>query len=111
MRPPVARTMPSFAVPRCRSRRPAARNATGEEGGRGTGIRATTVGLGTRRPFYGAGKPGEVRSRYARHPEVRLRLSKSRYVAGLRCDKLLWLQVNEPAAPELVPTGNLIDAF
>ena len=32
-----------------------------------------------------------------------MRLSKSRYTAGLQCHKLLWWRVHEPAAPELKP--------
>jgi hypothetical protein len=32
-----------------------------------------------------------------------LRLSKSRYVAGLQCHKLLWWKVHDRDAPELVP--------
>jgi predicted RecB family nuclease len=32
-----------------------------------------------------------------------IRLSKSRYVAGLQCHRLLWWRVHEPDAPELVP--------
>ena len=31
------------------------------------------------------------------------RLSKSRFVAGVQCHKLLWCNVNEPDAPELQP--------
>jgi len=31
------------------------------------------------------------------------RLSKSRYVAGLQCPKMLWWQVHQPDAPELTP--------
>lgn len=31
------------------------------------------------------------------------RLSKSKYVSGLQCPKLLWWQVHEPRSPELVP--------
>src|SRR5208283_4860583 len=31
-----------------------------------------------------------------------LRLSKSRFTAGLQCHKLLWWRVHEPDAPELV---------
>ena len=34
-----------------------------------------------------------------------LRISKSRYVAGLQCHKLLWLKVHEPDAAELTPGG------
>ena len=30
-------------------------------------------------------------------------LSKSRFMAGLQCPKLLWWKVAEPSAPELVP--------
>ncbi|MGH7533337.1 MAG: DUF2779 domain-containing protein, partial [Gemmatimonadales bacterium] len=33
-------------------------------------------------------------------------LSKSRFVAGLQCHKLLWWRVHEPNAPELVPDEN-----
>ena len=33
------------------------------------------------------------------------RLSKSRYVAGLQCSKMLWWRVHEPDAPELAPEG------
>src|SRR5438552_18671206 len=36
----------------------------------------------------------------AREP---LRLSKSRFLAGLQCHKQLWWRVHEPDAPELVP--------
>ncbi len=32
-----------------------------------------------------------------------LRLSKSRFTAGLQCHRLLWWRVHEPDAPELVP--------
>src|SRR5205809_2931762 len=32
-----------------------------------------------------------------------LRLSKSRFLAGLQCHKQLWWRVHEPDAPELVP--------
>lgn len=38
-------------------------------------------------------------------------LSKSRYVAGLQCHKLLWLKVHEADAPELVPTSALTARF
>jgi hypothetical protein len=31
------------------------------------------------------------------------RLSKSRFTAGLQCERLLWWRVHEPDAPELVP--------
>lgn len=34
-------------------------------------------------------------------------LSKSRYVAGLQCRKMLWWMVHEPEAPELVPDERL----
>jgi hypothetical protein len=30
-------------------------------------------------------------------------LSKSRYIAGLQCQKKLWWMVHEPDAPELAP--------
>lgn len=32
-----------------------------------------------------------------------MRLSKSRYTAGLQCDRQLWWRAHEPGAPELVP--------
>ena len=32
-----------------------------------------------------------------------LRLSKSRFTAGLQCARQLWWRVHEPDAPELVP--------
>jgi predicted RecB family nuclease len=38
-------------------------------------------------------------------------LSKSRFVAGYRCEKLLWWMVQEPAAPELQPDKVLQDLF
>jgi hypothetical protein len=31
------------------------------------------------------------------------RLSKSKFISGLQCPKLLWWQIHEPDAPELVP--------
>lgn len=34
-----------------------------------------------------------------------LHLSKSRYTAGLQCEKLLWWSTHEPDAPELNPDG------
>ncbi len=34
---------------------------------------------------------------------IALRLSKSRFTAGLQCHKQLWWRVHEPGAPELVP--------
>ncbi|MEP7324793.1 MAG: DUF2779 domain-containing protein [Gemmatimonadota bacterium] len=40
-----------------------------------------------------------------------LRLSKSRFVAGSQCHKLLWLKVHEPAAVELQPDKVLQDRF
>lgn len=40
-----------------------------------------------------------------------IRLSKSKYVAGLQCPKLLWLSVHEPKAPELVPDESLQALF
>ena len=39
------------------------------------------------------------------------RLSKSRFVAGWQCHKLLWWKVHEPDAPELVPDKVLTDRF
>src|SRR5207248_6599841 len=41
-----------------------------------------------------------------------LRLSKSRFLAGLQCHKQLWWRVHEPDAPELVPDAahrNILD--
>lgn len=35
-----------------------------------------------------------------------MRLSKSRFTAGLQCYRLLWWKVQEPDAPELVPGAN-----
>ncbi len=40
-----------------------------------------------------------------------LRLSKSRFVAGIQCHKLLWWRVHEPDAPELQPDVVLQDRF
>ena len=39
------------------------------------------------------------------------RLSKSRFVAGTQCHKLLWWKVHEPAAVELQPDKVLQDRF
>ena len=39
------------------------------------------------------------------------RLSKSRFVAGLQCHKLLWWRVHEPEAPALQPDRILEDLF
>jgi hypothetical protein len=39
------------------------------------------------------------------------RLSKSRFLAGLQCHKLLWWQVHEPDAPELRPGPDLEGRF
>jgi hypothetical protein len=39
------------------------------------------------------------------------RLSKSRFVAGCQCPKLLWWKVHEPDAPELQPDRVLQDLF
>jgi hypothetical protein len=41
----------------------------------------------------------------------RLRLSKSRFVAGWQCPKLLWWRVREPDATELQPNAVLDDLF
>jgi hypothetical protein len=38
-------------------------------------------------------------------------LSKSRFVDGYRCPKLLWLRVHEPSAPELAVDAALQDRF
>lgn len=38
-------------------------------------------------------------------------LSKSRYAAGCQCDKLLWLKVHEPGAPELAVDPRIQDLF
>jgi hypothetical protein len=40
-----------------------------------------------------------------------LRLSKSRFVAGTQCHKLLWWKVHEPDAVELQPNKVLQDRF
>ena len=40
-----------------------------------------------------------------------IRLSKSRFVAGWKCHRLLWLKVHEPDAPELVPDLATQDRF
>ena len=40
-----------------------------------------------------------------------LRLSKSRFVAGVQCHKLLWWRVHEPDAVELQPDIVLQDRF
>lgn len=40
-----------------------------------------------------------------------LRLSKSRYAAGVQCHKLLWWKVHEPGAVELQPDKVLQDRF
>jgi hypothetical protein len=40
-------------------------------------------------------------------PERSHRLSKSRFVAGLQCTKLLWWRTHEPESPELVPGSGL----
>lgn len=40
-----------------------------------------------------------------------MQLSKSRYVAGLQCHKLLWLKIHEPDAKELKPDKVLQDRF
>jgi len=39
------------------------------------------------------------------------RLSKSRFVAGVQCHKLLWWKVHEPKAEELQPDVVLQDRF
>src|SRR2546427_66350 len=40
-----------------------------------------------------------------------LHLSKSRFVAGMQCHKLLWWKVHEPLALELQPDKVLADRF
>ena len=40
-----------------------------------------------------------------------LRLSKSRFVAGVQCHKQLWWRAHEPDAPELVPEPALRNRF
>src|SRR4030088_1242978 len=40
-----------------------------------------------------------------------LRLSKSRYTAGIQCPKLLWWRAHEPLAVELQPGKVLQDRF
>jgi len=40
-----------------------------------------------------------------------MRLSKSRYTAGVQCHKLLWWRVHEPDAPELKPDRELQARF
>ena len=40
-----------------------------------------------------------------------MRLSKSRFVAGVQCHKLLWWKVHEPDAVELQPNIVLQDRF
>jgi predicted RecB family nuclease len=40
-----------------------------------------------------------------------MRLSKSRFTAGLQCHKLLWWRVHEPDAPELKPDPDLQALF
>ena len=40
-----------------------------------------------------------------------MRLSKSRFVAGAQCHKLLWWKVHEPGAVELQPDKVLQDRF
>ena len=42
---------------------------------------------------------------------VKHRLSKSRFVTGLKCHKCLWWQTHEPDAPELEPDAATLDKF
>lgn len=44
------------------------------------------------------GMPAEVPERF----DAGLRMTKRRYASGMRCPKKLWLEVNEPTAPELI---------
>jgi hypothetical protein len=48
---------------------------------------------------------------HAMLPVAPPRLSKSRFVAGWQCHKLLWWRVHEPEAPELEPDKVLQDRF
>ena len=53
----------------------------------------------------GAAAPDAPRAQAEYH--LRMRLSKSRFTAGLQCHKLLWWRVHEPDAPELKPGREL----
>src|SRR5437870_1428588 len=44
-------------------------------------------------------------------PSESVRLSKSRYLAGLQCHKQLWWRVHDPEAPELSPTPGQQNLF
>jgi len=44
-------------------------------------------------------------------PQEVVRLSKSRFVAGTQCHKLLWWETHEPLAVELQPNKVLEDRF
>jgi hypothetical protein len=56
----------------------------------------------------GAGPEGE---HPARAPRRTIALSKSRFVDGWQCEKLLWWTVHEPDALELQPDKVLLDLF
>src|SRR5262245_57269579 len=58
----------------------------------------------------GGGADKRIESAMPRGPEP-VRLTKSRFVAGCQCEKLLWWQVNEPDADELKPDKVLLDRF
>jgi len=42
------------------------------------------------------------------NPVLMTRLTKSHFVAGCQCPKLLWWKVHDPAAPELQPDKVLL---
>src|SRR3990172_5666223 len=44
-------------------------------------------------------------------PASSIGLSKSRVMAGLQCEKLLWWRVHEPEAPELQFDASVLAAF
>jgi len=66
---------------------------------------------GARPVSLGVVAPGCYSLRMAASPPRPARLSKSRYVAGVQCHKLLWLRVHEPDAVELQPDKVLQDLF
>jgi hypothetical protein len=57
------------------------------------------------------GNPGDAVRRYCSGVAPPIRLSKSRFLAGLQCHKQLWWRVHEPDAPELVPGPGLRNLF
>jgi len=58
-----------------------------------------------------AARGGRVTPGARREPRVLTRLSKSRYVAGLKCPKLLWWSTYEPDAQELQADPRLHAVF